>query len=278
MAAPLTALTGRRLRNTAAVAVAVAVLVAGTRLGEIALRDTRFASGWLLLLLIVGLAAFELRKRVPVLPLGSAAGWQQLHIYAGWFAVAAFLTHTRFGLPDGPFETALWLPFVAVAVSGTVGIWLSRLLPSRMGSHGHRELYELLPVQRAALAAEAQSLALQSAQDGRSVTIADYYHKELRDFFERPRNQLGHLTGYRGHLRRRLQQIDSLNRYLDDHGRTTLARIVELVVAKDDLDHQRAAQSALRLWLFVHVPLAYALLVLAAVHAVLAYAFEIGTP
>ena len=36
------------------------------------------------------------------------------------------------------------------------------------------------------------------------------------------------------------------------------------------------AQSATRLWLFVHVPLAHGLLILMVVHAVLAYAFRVG--
>jgi len=276
MAAPLTAFTRRRARSLAIVGVAVAALLALARLAELSLYDMHFAAGWLLLCLIVGLAAFDLRKRIPVLPLGSAAAWQQMHIYAGWFTVAAFLLHTDVGLPDGPFEAALWAAFVAVAVSGTVGIWLSRVLPHRMTGHGERELYDRIPVRRAAIAREVQALAIGSAHDTGSVTIADYYHRELQPFFQRPRNLMALLTGYRGHVRRRLQQIDALNRYLDDGGRAILARIAELAAAKDDLDYQQAVLSALRLWLFVHVPLAYSLLMLSAVHAVLAYAFVLG--
>lgn len=276
MVASLTFFTRRRIRNGAIVALASAMLIAVTRLAETTLHDTRFVTGWILIVLIAGLALFDVRRRIPVLPLGDASTWEQVHIYAGWFTVAAFLTHTGFGLPDGPFEIALWLPFVAVAISGTVGIWLNRMLPKRMRDHGPRELYDRIAVRRAEIAAEAKILAVDSARDTGSITIADYYQKELSAYFQGPRNALSHLTGYHGHLHRQLQQIRSLHRYVDAEGRAILDRLCELVEAKDDLDYQYAAQSAMRLWLFVHVPLAHGLLILMVVHAVLAYAFKVG--
>lgn len=276
MAASLTGFTRRRIRNGTIVAVAAALLVVAAHLAETTLHDTRFVTGWILLVLIAALALFEARRRISVLPLGSASTWEQVHIYAGWFAVAVFLTHTGFGLPDGPFEVALWVPFVAVAMSGAIGICLNRILPRRMRDHGARELYDRIATRRAEIATEAQTLAIASARDTASVTIADYYHKELSVYFQRPRNALSHLTGYHGHLRRQLQQIRSLHRYVDASGRDTLDRLCELVEAKDDLDYQYAAQVALRLWLFVHVPLAHALLILMAIHAILAYAFQVG--
>lgn len=276
MAASLTRFTRRRVRNTALVAAATLLLVVITQLAESTLHDIRFVTGWSLFGLIVALALFDLRRRIPVLPLGSASDWEQVHIYGGWFAVAVFLTHTGAGLPDGPLELALWIPFVAVAISGTVGIWLSRVLPRRMRDHGARELYDRIASRRAEIAAEAQALAISSARDTGSVTIADYYQKELNAYFQRPRNALAHLTGYQGHLRLQVQQIQSLHRYVDARGHAILDRLSELVETKDNLDYQFAAQSALRLWLFVHVPLAYALLILIGVHAVLAHAFEVG--
>lgn len=275
----MTAFGRRRLRNTVLVLVLSTALVAGLHLAGLELRDPRFISGWLLLAVMAGLMLFNLRRRIPVVPLGGASAWLQVHVYAGWFAVVAFLLHTGGGLPDGPFEAALWSLFVTVAVSGAIGLWLDRILPHRMTAQGgERVLYDHIPIIRANLAREAQALALASAQDTLSSTIADYYDKELRAFFRRPRHMLGHLSGYRGHLRRRLQQIESMNRYLDDRGRETMARIADLAAAKDDLDYQFAAQTALKLWLFVHVPASYALLAAAAVHGTIAYAFSVGAP
>ena len=54
------------------------------------LNDGDYLSGWLLLGVIVFLVLLNLRKKIPVLPLGSAAAWLQFHIYAGWLAIALF--------------------------------------------------------------------------------------------------------------------------------------------------------------------------------------------
>jgi len=50
------------------------------------------------------------------------------------------------------------------------------------------------------------------------------------------------------------------------------------VIAKNNLDYQHALQMVLKGWLFVHIPLTYSLIVVAAVHGVLAYAFIDGSP
>ena len=43
---------------------------------------------------------------------------------------------------------------------------------------------------------------------------------------------------------------------------------------KDQLDFHQAMQGLLKGWLFVHIPLTYALLLFALVHLVLVYAFS----
>ena len=45
------------------------------------------------------------------------------------------------------------------------------------------------------------------------------------------------------------------------------------VEAKDDLDYHYAHQAVLKYWLFVHVPLAYSLVLVSGLHVVLAFAF-----
>jgi hypothetical protein len=45
---------------------------------------------------------------------------------------------------------------------------------------------------------------------------------------------------------------------------------------KDGLDYHHALQLTLKLWLFVHIPLTYSLLIFSLVHLVLVYAFAGG--
>ena len=49
--------------------------------------------------------------------------------------------------------------------------------------------------------------------------------------------------------------------------------LLELVHAKGDVDFHRSLQGALKLWLFVHLPLSLVLLLLIAVHVVVVHAF-----
>ena len=63
----------RRTRNVCLlIAVAVALLVCGY-LQWTALRNTARSSGWILLSLVVFLALYNVRKKLPLLPLGSSA-------------------------------------------------------------------------------------------------------------------------------------------------------------------------------------------------------------
>jgi peptidoglycan biosynthesis protein MviN/MurJ (putative lipid II flippase) len=52
--------------------------------------------------------------------------------------------------------------------------------------------------------------------------------------------------------------------------------IAELVRQKDGLDYHHSLQLTLKLWLFVHIPLTYGLLIFSFVHIVLVYAYSGG--
>jgi hypothetical protein len=99
----------------------------------------------------------------------------------------------------------------------------------------------------------------------------------LQPYFHGPRNFYAHVVGSNEALIRMCREIGSLRRYLDNQGREFLNEIEWRVVAKDNLDHQYALQWLLKGWLLVHIPLTYSLILVAVVHAVLAYAFSGGT-
>ena len=50
-----------------------------------------------------------------------------------------------------------------------------------------------------------------------------------------------------------------------------MGQIVVLINTKNNLDFQLAGQRLLKLWLFVHIPMTYGLLLFALLHAVLAF-------
>jgi len=243
---------------------------------DTALRDSQYFNGWMLLSCIAVMMVLTIRKRVVILPFGRVRRWLLIHYYLGFATVAIFLVHTRFELPNSPLEWLLWCLFVLVAVSGLFGALISKIMPPRLEARGERILFERIPVFRNQLASEAQALARDSVRDGDTASIAKLYVDILANFFAGPRNMLAHLHSSNVPLARILSELHSVERYLDDAGKQRLSKMRELVEAKNNLDIQYANTLLMRIWLFFHIPPTYALLVFAAVHVVLAYAFSAG--
>ncbi|MES1194562.1 MAG: hypothetical protein ABUL65_01620, partial [Opitutus sp.] len=65
-------------------------------------------------------------------------------------------------------------------------------------------------------------------------------------------------------------ELTELRRYLDPREVAYADQLAEVIEAKRGLDYQLAGQRLLKLWLFVHIPVSYALLILSLVHAWLA--------
>ena len=73
-----------------------------------------------------------------------------------------------------------------------------------------------------------------------------------------------------------LNEIENMERYLNQREKQFAKRLRDLVNKKDELDFHYSLNLALKAWLLVHVPLTYGLLILAALHLVVVYAFGGG--
>jgi hypothetical protein len=73
-------------------------------------------------------------------------------------------------------------------------------------------------------------------------------------------------------------ELDDLRRFLNQSERTTLEQLTQLVRQKDGLDYHHALQTTLKLWLFVHLPLTYSLMIFSLLHVVFVFAFSGGGP
>ena len=263
----------RRWLN-AAVAVVVSLLVIVSHAAySTTLGNEAFLSGWALLAVVLFLTLYNLRRKLPFLPLGSSALWLQFHIYAGLVSVVVFVLHIGGRMPNDAFETALALLYFAVAGSGLLGIFVARGLPPRLSRRGEEVLFERIPLFRRQLMEATEALVQRSVEESGSTTIADYYSDRLRSFFDGPRNFWHHLAESNRGRHRLLTEMRALERYLNESERVTLGEIAEVTCVKDDLDYQYALQAMLRRWQFVHVPLTYGLLIVVAVHIVLVHAF-----
>src|SRR5262245_48544938 len=77
-----------------------------------------YLTGWVLLAAILFLAAYNARKKISFLPLGSSETWLQAHIYVGYLTFVLFLVHLNYRVPAGWFEIAFATVFGTVMLSG----------------------------------------------------------------------------------------------------------------------------------------------------------------
>lgn len=232
-------------------------------------------TGWILTAAVGFLVLFNVRKKAPVLPLLAAAAWLQMHIYVGLFAAAVFVVHTGLLFPEGVFNRLLWLAFVALTISGLFGIGAERLFARHLRDRGEAVLFNRVNAFRVTLAAESEELARRSAAELGDSLLADFYSERIAPLMARVRTRHFwlQLIGARTAFDRLLRDLHDLERYLNPKGLETLRELEDRIVAIDNLDRQYALGSTMRLWLFVHIPLAYGFLVLIALHIVLVYAF-----
>lgn len=268
--------TRRRLRLggfTLLIAILLALALRGRYLS---LRADAFLSGWVLLLLVLFLASYNVRKKLSFIPLGRSSSWLQLHIYAGLLSIVVFAAHSHGRLPHGPFEILLAFFYLGTALSGVAGLALTRFFPARLTGRGEQVIFERIPMFRRKLRELAELTVQKSVTDADTTTLSDFYTARLARFFAAPRNFSRHLVQSIRPRKKLLAELADLDRYFNAREREIAAELEELIKAKDDLDHQYALQATLKLWLFVHLPLTYSLLLAAAVHLTLVHAFTGG--
>ena len=127
-------LVARRWLSFSLTVVLGAVIVAADAITSASLRDPRHLTGWILFAVMIALAAYGVRKKLPVLPLGTVAAWCGFHIWAGWLGVFLFFVHVGMRVPQGVLETTLAAMFLVVALSGVVGLMISRIFAKRLAN------------------------------------------------------------------------------------------------------------------------------------------------
>ena len=272
----MTTIAARRWRNALLTIAAAAAILFADAVTSASLRQSAFLTGWFLLAIVITLVLFNARKKLPFLPLGRAAVWLRYHIYVGLLSIAVFAAHIDLRVPDGAVEVALAFLFLVVALSGVVGLLISRGISRRLTRRGEEVIFERIPLFRRELRDEAEDLVRRSVADSDSTTIADFYAARLRHLFDGPRDYLQHLFEMNISRYAIETELLSVGRYLSDKELEILDELAHVVRRNDELNYHHALQFTLKAWLFVHVPLTYSMLVTVAVHVTLVYAFSEG--
>ncbi len=253
-------------------------------------------------MLLAGLLG--LRKKFPVWRVGRAQTWMRAHLWLGSVSFPLILLHGGFHFGGSLTRVLMWL-FIFVFGSGLLGAALQHFMPRLQTAQLPLEtIYEQIDRVRSQLAEEASRLveescaALEGEVSGASaqqraiaasaganwdVSVAsglqadEQASSELRRFLlVEVQPYLGE-TGARGArlgnpslapgIFRQLRVLfpPALHSSIDD--------LENICDEKRQLDKQNRLHKLLHGWLLVHIPLSYALLVLAAWHAVVAVRF-----
>lgn len=269
-------LFNRRLINSIIfVAIVLALSIYYNKVSQ-TLTDSTIITGWMLFGLMILLTLYNIRKKFTFLPLGASSTWLQLHIYAGLLTFVLFLFHTGFKWPNGQLETIISIMYYAVAISGLIGLIMSRTFPRRLSSRKEEYIFERIPLYRKTLREKAEKLATSSIATTSSGVVAEFYRDEIAEFLEQPRHLFHHFWESRRPLIQILRKMNNVSRYMNDKEKEVVDSLSELVEQKYDLDYSLCLQGCLKFWLFVHIPFTYGLMIFTILHVILVYAFTGG--
>jgi hypothetical protein len=235
-----------------------------------------FTTGYLLIAAVLFLALYNVRKKLPFLPIGTSATWLQWHIYVGLASIGVFMLHAGVRMPTGVLNTTLYATYSLTVLSGIIGLYLTRTIPAQLARVGEEVVFERIPSLHRAVQRQAGEVVLQSVRTSGATTLADFYVSRLYDYFGAGRG-LSYFLRPTTALRRSLMgDMQNLRRYLCEPEAAACERLFALVRRKDDLDFHAARQGLLKNWLFLHIALSYTLIALGLMHGLLALAFSGG--
>lgn len=245
------------------------------------------------------------RRRVPSWRIGRGTTWMRAHIWLGLLSLPLILLHGGFRL-GGRLTTVLMILFAVVWVSGIVGLFLQQTLPRLMLTRVPLEtVYEQIDAIVLQLLAESDALVTaacgplpvpavrlpderragggepsrpgqpRSSPRARPVALApvpesralrETYLRDIRPFLD-PRSAPDGALGTSG---RAATLFRNLRTTLPAPLQETLTELEAICDERRQLADQKRLHHVMHGWLLVHAPLSFALLLLGAVHAVVA--------
>jgi hypothetical protein len=262
--------------------------------------------------LILGFAGYAMmlfalllgaRKRVRAMRLGRAYWWTQGHVWFGLLAFPIILLHGGFKAQfwGGTLTQVIMWAFVAVWISGIVGLILQQIMPTRLLNHVPMEtIYEQIDNIIRQLREEAATIvkaveekpaeepyeydavpaglatAVAPARVGTEAEtkLSAFYRVQVVPVLADRMPATATLARERPAAAAFAQLRDSMPPAL----KKSVEDLAEICEERRQLARQRRMHHVLHGWLFVHVPLSYGLMVLATIHAIKAVQFTQAAP
>jgi hypothetical protein len=256
--------------------------------------------------MMVFAALLGIRKKFPIWRIGRAQTWMRGHLWLGLLSYPIILLHGAFHF-GGPLTlTMMWI-FTVVIVSGLVGAALQHYMPRLMTERVPFEtIYDQIDRVRTQLLKEADELLASVAKSANQyglvvpsltgildiralgdlrtaaattttttlIRVENQAITELRNVYEKTVKPYLSVRGAHGHVLADRRNSKAVFAQLRTVSPSTVHQMVDdlenICEEKRDLDRQSRMHKLLHGWLLVHVPLSVALIVLGAIHAVMA--------
>jgi len=242
--------------------------------------------------LMVFATLLSLRKKFTTWRIGRTRTWMRGHLWLGLLSYPLILFHAGFKLGHG-LAFALMVVLSLVIVTGVLGAVLQHYMPRMMTERiGQETIYYQIDRIQKQLALEADSLLVslfrKDTQYGLLVPAAGGTHASatslvalseqagdrLREAYDgKIKPYVSRRGGYGQPLhdqRRSRLFFGDLRKLVPDPVRPVVDGLESICDEKRDLDHQSRLHRLLHTWLLLHAPLAFALMILGAIHALLA--------
>jgi hypothetical protein len=220
--------------------------------------------GTLATLLFVVDAMYPLRRRLMGWPFGTAQRWLQFHIYGGALACLYIFIHMGLRLPVGLFGWLLLLLSLWATVSGLVGVYLQKSVPTLLATNLAVEaIYERIPPMMERLQTEADRLLV-----GAPEVLQRFHSNNTRAWLGTLAPSWGYLVDFRAERERRLAPFGEVAPFLSETDRVRLSDLQAIVTEKLELDVQYSLQRVLKAWVPLHALPALLLMGLIAAHII----------
>jgi hypothetical protein len=203
---------------------------------------------------------------------GPVQTWLRAHIWLGLLSFPLVLMHSGFRWGNGLAAALMWVLLI-VSTSGVVGVALQNYLPRQMKELVEKEtIFEQIPHVVKKLREEADKCvqrvhAVEIGAEAMQSLDARYNQEIVPYLSDRPSGSSMNLFATRTAIR---VYFDKLRSTTPFPAHRTLNALEGVCEERRQLAVQRTLHNRLHGWLLVHVPLSFGLLVLTAVHAVLA--------
>ena len=237
-------------------------------------------------------ALLSVRKKFPVIRIGRAKVWMRAHLWLGFLSYPIILFHSAFSL-GGSLTTTLMVLFTIVFVSGIAGALFQHYMPMRITRKVPMEtIYDQIESVIGQLCNEADDLMVQLVPAMEAIPVAEVVgdrtlplNRAARELDTKDLQPIRTLYADKvqpyllkpGDYRHELANDEIAATIFDQvrkmsPGLTTefIDDLQNICLEKRQLDKQIRLHRWLHAWLFVHLPISWALLLLGAVHAVIA--------